>query len=746
MNARNTECENTGLNTAVGSELDNTQVNVRDLHAMRAEVNGLINSPAVRTKVSQAISRGRSPHATPFERYMSRTLADAGGDKLATHAAFNTVQIVPPGEGELARLVSARALNEDDEGVLECVQGAINRLCCLVDALEDSADLADTPSPHTITISGLGGAWKPNRPLYRSAHIPLPCIGVNEQPSIAYLNEVDWRSLDRVAVTCRAVFQSSMLPNMYQSILGAYAPPGSDWDVRTRLASVLGRLELPLACSSEFDCSIPDSRAMIQFSIPDENSFPHIACNTANGKLEDIEDKLHDARMTYAMRLACLMAATGFGAGRHIDEVELEARANGTCLLFAKFNRHDYVHKTLVAIEDGQLFNPAIRFDVARVAEILGASELSLHEAPRRSGGEGSLSLGRLSPNGTRRAAHEDQRELPEALKNLFHARRVCDIDTRHYFGGRRAAIEYARLDSDESVLAAVASLEQTIADMEAITIPPDDDASSRPIYCSNPLSRAMVTLLDDELSIANEAERFLNGLGGADGFEGSSGETAPCDLPYYFRVPDALFQAHVGLSDLYLRLGDYRGAEAEADRCIALAPTTAQSYYLKASALAQQTRYAEAANTLVAALRIAVSERDCALLYYHLALVLWKLNRKQESISVHVYTMSLAGEYAEKSAAVVRNLRQRKNVSVIAHASPLAATREMTRARIPVAPSTEARTLVVQAAIGLSCANFPEAAAPYAAALTRYFRDDKIVNTAARSLQLGVPRAHGDT
>jgi len=809
----------------------NRRVNSLDLRAMRERVDELTSSPAIKQAVERAIRRGRSPNATSFERYLSLALSQAGGVEFVQLDVRNGVQLVPPGEGHLAQIVCSGVLEDDTSRLVASVQDAVNRLCSMVDALEDSADLEDGRSGPTITISILGGAYKPDRPLYRSAHVHLPAIGKNEEPTLAYLNEVDWRVLDYVPVIARAVFQSSMLPNMYQAFMGAYAPSGSDWDVRTRLASTLRKLELPLSCRWSFDCNVVEQLVAIHFTAPPPSSFPqppkgslralaaqhdggsHGArgsqdpqtargtqdmpgtpkAGVARGSLELRED----ARIVYTQRLACLLAAAGFGASRSIERVTLTAFDGDRAVLACRFNRHDFVHHTLPTVQNEWMFDPALRFNPESLGQLIQAESMSWArpgdnlqgdqrarenenasaaepkaEATERASGTeaetagnaGATELGATtrtdktegadnpaaSPGTTgrteaverdereaavlassRRDPHEDTRALPEDLVRIFHAKRICDIDTRHFHGKGQQAIEDARLDSNESVLAAIASLEHTIAAMESACVPPGDDARARPLFCSNPLARAVVSLLDDELAVADEAQDYLRGID-------AEYEPDESRLPSYFRAPDALFQAHVGLSDLYARLGDYRGAEAEANRCLALAPTTAQSYYLKANALAQQDRFAEAANTLVAGLRYAVSERDCALLYYHLALVLWKMGRRQEAVSVHVYTMSLAGEYAEKSAAVVRNLRSRKDMPVIVHASPLAATREMARARIPVAPSDETRSLVVQAAVGLSCANAPKAAAPYVSAMARYFRNDPVLADAARSIREG--------
>ena len=701
----------------------NVRLNALELQRARRVVDELLSAPLPGPAMKRLIAKALSPHAEPFERYAGFALKDAGAVELCETPAGRTLRLSPPGDGRMAQLACASSADSGIDERVENVEGALNRLCGMVDALEDSADLGDPRQPLGITMSALGGAFKPDRPVFRSAHVRLPAIAATGSPTQEYLNEVDWRTLDHVAVIARNVFQSSLLPNMHQAFMGAYAPTGSDWDVRTRLAMLLGKLELPFRCSWSFDCDIPEHITAIQFSAPSMGSFPKRA-DIDGTALDDVQIRLDDARLVYTLRLCCLMAAACFGAGRSIETARIEAQADGERLATCEFDRHGFVHDTLVAIAEGPLCSPSLRFDPERTAQAA---------MPRRIAFGARCASSKFHP-ASRIDPHLDARHLPPELEELFHARRICDIDTLHYYGGSERIIEDARLDSDESVLAAIASLEDVVSDLEAQNVPPDDDASARPLYCSNPLSRAMVSLLDNELAVSMQAEAFLHGACTHDEIV-----EAAKRLPHYFRAPDALFQAHVGLSDLYGRMGDHEGAQREADRALALAPTTAQAYYRKADDLAQQERFAEAANTLVAGLRCAVHERDCALLYYHLGLVLWKLGRQRDAAAVHVYTMSLNGEHAEKSAAVVKALRKRKGSPVITHASPLAAAREMAKARIPIAPSDVARTLVVHAAVGLSCADAPEAAAPYAAAIARYFRNDPVICATAESLIHGL-------
>ncbi|MBQ9000704.1 MAG: hypothetical protein IJ087_02480 [Eggerthellaceae bacterium] len=705
------------------SRSENTQLIPYEAWKVRQAVDALLGSTTPAGTINSLMVRAGSPEASPFERYAGVVLREAGAAQLADLPPNCTLLLTPPTDGRLARLTCTARLDESQWELVMDVENAINRLCCIADAIEDSGSNGQ-PAEQQVRISFLGSSFVNDRAGYRSARMALPPIGRSEQPSMGYFNEIDWRVLDHIAATAHPVFQATLLPNMHQAFMGASAPDGSDWDIRTRLAAILEGLELPLRFGYRFDVNAQAQAVSVLFTVPSESSFPHRVFDGRTRTFVDVAERIDDIRIAYAMRLACLLAAAAFGSGRNVEHAHITGVrvGNGAPLFNCAFERKAYVRKTLLAIDEGRLSDPTIRFDTAKIAHLMDPSELEYV----RFDGDSHVVIRDNGMKGHRIEPHLDERELTDELKKLFHTQRICDIDTRHYFGEGGQAVSAARSDSEESSIAAIAHLERIAAELEDAMAPPDDNAKSRPLYCANPLARAVVSLLDDDLAIGEQAEAFLHGA--------EHGETA-AGQPSYFRAPDALFHAHMGLSDLYERLGDTRGAETEADRCIALAPTTATGYFRKSDILASQKRYMEAANLLRAGLRLAVSPRDCALLYYHLALILWNTGRKREAVAVHVYTTSLAGEYAEKAKRVVANLRKRGDSPVIVYASPLAASREMMRARIPVAPSDAARTLIVKAAVGLSCANAPEACAPYAAALTSYFRDDRIIASACRSI-----------
>ena len=715
-----------------------------DTLIVRKVIDGIVSSAHPLRAMRALVVRGSAPQAEPFERYAALELRAAGADRLQELAASYAVQINPPGEGFLARFAFKGDPTESERELLTDIEDAFNRLICIADAIEDAAMNHSPLKRANVSITFRGVDQVPKQAAYRSSQIELPSLGIAERPTAGYFNEIDWRMLDNVAGIGRAVFQGSVKPNLKQSVLGAYALSGSDWDVRTRLAATLDHMELALRFSCRFDCDIERQTVMVAFSAPPLASFPHWIASDGLDELSPARERLQEARDVYTIRLACLMACACFGAGRHVQNAYITAEAHDGSFLFScAFERNGFVKTVLAAIDAGKLSNPSLRFDSNGLTAMLetrwfeSASGQSFGTKPR----DFNSTPNRIEPN-------QDTRVLTAELAAMFGARRVSDLDTHSYYGGSADLIETAKIDSSDSVIAAIANLESVIDELEEMTTAPEDDANARALYCGNPFSRIATPLLLDELSVGRHAQEFLDTDGNEDGdrqtatsadhrSEGGYQDDAPGIR--FFRAPNALFNAHMGLSDLYQRMGDFSGAIAHADYCIALAPTTAGAYFRKADILAQQTRSAEAANVLIAGLRCAISKRDCALLYYHLALLLWRMGRKSDACAIQVYASSLEGEFAQKARAVVTSLRKRPDSAVIIHASPLAAAHEMARARIPVAPSDEARALIAHATIGLANSNAPVAAAPYAEALARYLLHDRVIFAACRSLQYGI-------
>ena len=692
-------------------------------------VDGLIASDSPARAICALAARRGSPNITAFERYAGIVLHDAGAPQLAELAPKLALFLVRADDRRLVTITCASPPTEALD-LLANMEAAINRLGGIADALEACVAREQRENGYRIGISWAGTSFLLDNSKYDALYIEPPKLLASQEADLVFFNELDWRVVDHVARSAHREFQASVFMNTYQSVMGVWAADGSDWDIRTRMAASLEALSIPLSSTFSYDCDTQRQAVSVRFTVPGTGQFPRRMRNPAGTTLSDAVESgsVRAARTMYALRLSCLLAALCFGSGKHIEHAYVTAvdGGDGHVMASCSFDRSRYVHGTLTSIDSEELSGPSLRFDVAACASLLSADELRIASPDADDTQIEPVDDGMASQ---RIAPVADTRELPDGMRRLFHARLICDTDTRATFGRHDDVVEAAREDAASSPLAAISHLENIVSELEGRLCAPDDEADARALYCSNPYARVAVSLVDDHVTIGEQAQAFL---------DGDTEGLPEIDAPRYFRAPDALFHAYMGLSDLYERLGDTRGAEAQADRCLALAPTTAQAYYRKADILAQQQRYAEAANVLIEGLRHAISERDCALLYYHLALVFWNMGMKRESATIHVYASSLRGEFAEKSLAAVKNLRNHEDRQVIAFASPRAAARELKRLRIPVSPSDEAKMLVIRAAMGLTCTSAPEAAAPYAAALTRYFRDDPIIATTVTSIIKG--------
>ena len=217
--------------------------------------------------------------------------------------------------------------------------------------------------------------------------------------------------------------------------------------------------------------------------------------------------------------------------------------------------------------------------------------------------------------------------------------------------------------------------------------------------------------------------------------------DEAPSTLPdvYYYRAPSALFHAHVGLADLYRKLGDFHGAEEQANRCIALAPTVAAGYAIKSDALACRNRFTESANVAMDGLRATVTESDCAMLLFNLALLFRRVGKRRESDALLVYVATLSGIYADRALEIVEDLAGGTPSRAFAYASLPDAKAVIASCGIPLVTDRMRNALIARAALGLTNAHAPNAAAPYVELLMKRFPDNRAILGACNSILHGL-------
>ncbi len=694
----------------------------------RAVLDELLGAADAKAALRQLALGADDDGADAFERYAGLVLRDAGALAL-TDTTSPPIRIRLIAEGQLVRLFNPSAPPGSIHRRLQALEGALNRLLGVRNALENGigARTAAAPGSSSSLLREKYARHGIEYPLWsdptRGAHVTLPPLAPGEVPSLAYYGEVDWRMLDNVASIAHLHYQSTILANRNQVVFGVKGPHGSEWDVRTRLASTLGNLWLSLRPSYRFDCDLSRGVTIVHFTIPPAECFPALVPSLLADELKPTGDRMDTARTVYALRLAALVAAACFGAGRPVEcaTVVGEDALEGP-VVSCTFERIRFVHDTLPAIDAGRLSDPAVRFNPDETERIMAPTrseraDASAHELPRA-----TLASTRVIPG-------EDTRVLPDHLQLLFHAKRVCDIDVSHRPDKASRILEEAKDDAQRFTAAAIASLEELVDELEESLAPPDDQPDARPLHCESAERRLAVALLDEELSIGADAEAFL-------GLE-TDGPAALPDV-YYYRAPGALFPAHAELAGLYQAIGDHQAAERRANRCIALAPTTPAGYVLKADALSKMKRSREAANVIVEGLRCALSDGDRARLMHDLALVVRRLGHVHESEALHICASSLNGPSATASLDIVRDFAGGSNVRAFVQANLPEATAIVAGMGIPARMEHARGFLLAQATLGLTDMHAPNAAAPYAALLADLFPTNRAIISACKSIQQG--------
>ena len=706
----------------MGELVDYNRIGAPEAQAMERILHVLLSSGQVAQTIADVVNEGDQPDATAFGRYASELLKNAGGLRLLKVRGADKLKIRKPENGRLAEIVNPPEFPPASMKTLLAVECSLNRLICIADAIADGREEQEPSKDEPRrSISILGGGYLGTRKGWRSTRIILPQIDQDDGATVSYYNEVDWRSTDCVASNARAVFQRSMRPNAYRTKQGVHVASQSEWDVRTRLAQLLRALELPHRYSFHFDYDGTTKTVEAKFTCPPPEFLPFLETRDSS----DRANAVTSAYEAYLLRLTCLIAAACFGSGRDIETALVTGYKPSwdEALVSAELERNEFARSVLTCVDSNEMANPDLRFKPERIAEMIGATHLDW-----RGDSANLTSRHTAYPITThRREPWEDERVLPPEAQRLFRCKRICDVDTSHYHGGYSDAVDAARYDSHDSTLAAVLRLESLVEELEASTHPPEGIPSARPLFAANALSRLAVSLLDDEMTIAAQAESFLKG----------SPEPSSKEGVFYYRAPDALFHARIGLSDLYHRMGDFQGAIMQADRCIALAPTTANAYLRKADVLAEQGYLEQAANVLIAGLRCCATKPDCSLLYYHLGLILWNQDKRHEAAITHLYNSSLTGEYAEKSSKAVKGLILNDDVPSITRYNPFSASRELVNLGLPLAP-VNMRQQITHAVILLVNAGSPRAAAPYARALESRCNNDEVVIATCRSIYYG--------
>ena len=401
------------------------------------------------------VYRGGKEDASGFERYASRSLAQAGAELVRPIAATHDIDIRRlSSTGLFWTGCDKRELTDEQIDTIQAVEGALNRLVF-------------------------------------AEH----CLGVDSSPMVGGLTEgacerAALSSLHSFASVAERLMRGCDRKSDYMELAGAQASRGGEWDLRTRFAAAAEGLRAPFNFDYVFTCDAASGVFAIEATVPVAGAFPFQG-----------EAERNDARAAYSLRLAMTLAAVAFGAGvgvvRAIVTVR-ERNIDGPAIVSLEFSRQLFTMQLMPALQSGAILEASLS-----PRELIEAfSPRTLH---METGELGALlpiePIEAPLPDRSIKMA-EDTRPLPASLVEPLRADRVCALDIfdtgddplRDRYREIGDCVREASAPEEEAPVAS--ELADLIAAYDAAEML--EESTARPLYCVNMISRIIVSEHDD--------------------------------------------------------------------------------------------------------------------------------------------------------------------------------------------------------------------------------------------------------
>ena len=283
-------------------------------------------------------------------------------------------------------------------------------------------------------------------------------------------------------------------PNPFRTIYGVEAQPGGVWDVMTRFHTICERLQLPFHVSTSVEVNPATGDMAVAFGAPEPTQFP-TAVPDSHGRARDCTGKRAQWTAAYALRLAALLANIGFAVNTGIIGVTVIARAgepDGQTLFSLGFNRVDFHFTTAKLFADGTIDDA--QFDVDP-AQLLAAFDVDSARVEFDADGWFAPTEDPELPESLcelRTPLGEDARELPDSLKSLLRADRVCDLDIADQASLSIRDIHQIAQENADSPVTAVVELGGALTTLkQELSV---STSIRQPLYCEREALRLLVS------------------------------------------------------------------------------------------------------------------------------------------------------------------------------------------------------------------------------------------------------------
>lgn len=516
-------------------------------------------------------------------------------------------------------------------------------------------------------------------------------------------------------------------PNPFRAIYGVEAQPGGVWDVMTRFHTICERLQLPFHVSTSVEVNPATGDMAVAFGAPELTQFP-TAVPDSRGHARDCTGKRAQWAAAYALRLAALLANIGFAVNTGIIGVTVVARTgepDGQTLFSLGFNRVDFHFTTAKLFADGTIDDA--KFD-ADPAQLLAAFDVDSARVEFDADGWFAPTEDPELPESLRELRTplgEDARELPDSLKSLLRADRVCDLDIADQASLSIRDIHQIAQENADSPVTAVVELGGALTTLkQELSV---STSIRQPLYCEREALRLLVSE-----AVGDAATRYRT-------------------------VPGAIAAVRSELARFDMKLGQLDDALRELQELQRISPTSVQGGIAEAMAYSMAGDTARAVESIRQALMLAVVPDEVAFLYCLLGQMFAMAGEIETAIDCY-YVASTVGVQTEYTGGARQAMEALLAQIDAAHdgqdgqgeasftatvdTQPTAPSREhalgsLEAADIPIAPTQSVIQTLTQAAMMLTDAGVPLAAYDGVEILAEYSAEPTLL-WMCRALQEG--------
>lgn len=354
------------------------------------------------------------------------------------------------------------------------------------------------------------------------------------------------RSMHMWATHAKFVQQEATVENPEQTVRGTKAARGGAWDVMTRFIAICERLKLPFRLEYLCDVDPKSGQMAVTFSVPTASMMP--GSDFVGGQWVDMRAQRAGRAASYALRLAGLLAQAAFTTGARVTSVDVTGRLgslSGQPVLSLGFDRSPFQMGVQPAYVSGRFDDAAQDNDPAAIVQMLQPARHALRFGADR----GLMPVEPLPLPKALVRQHvplwKDKRELPDDIKTLVRADYAYELDVMHDDCVVKGPEIWDIVNQNEdSPVTAMFEVESALMQIESTE---KDHGDRKPLYCEHPLMRLLMVNVEGKAT------------------------------DRYWKLPDAVYNAHGALSRLNRELGERDKAVAQSEEMMRLAPTTAR-------------------------------------------------------------------------------------------------------------------------------------------------------------------------